>query len=229
MNSTQQRCTKPLDLTLPISKTLPTFPGAPRPQFIDWADLECDGYNLELFLASTHSGTHIDAPFHFIKTGKKVNQISLERLVGKATLIKLDNIVISNNYTITKHHIQSFEKMQPEYAIAQKDMVIFSTGWQNGHLTKKDYFMTNPGLDKSAARYLASKKISMVGIDSPSIDIGSDSTFTAHRILAKAGIPIVENLANLEKIHSTKFDFVALPLKLKGASGSPVRALALSR
>ena len=232
MNQTRH-CPKPLDLTLSVSKTLPMFPGSPRPQFIEWSNIECDGYNLELFFASTHSGTHIDAPYHFAKTGKKVDQILLERLIGRATLIKLDGGRASRpNYAITKDDIQSFEETytsKEDCAITQKAMVIFYTGWQKEHLTKKDYFTANPGLDKSAARYLASKKISMVGIDSPSIDVGCDSAFAAHHILADAGIPIVENLTNLQKIDSVKFDFVVLPLKLKGASGSPVRALALSR
>lgn len=235
MNQTR-RCPKPLDLTLPISKTLPMFPGSPRPQFIEWSNIECDGYNLELFFASTHSGTHIDAPYHFVKTGKKVDQILLERLVGRATLIRLDSGRASRpNYAITKDDIQSFEEThaskeeEEDCAITQKSMVVFYTGWQKEHLTEKDYFTANPGLCKSAARYLASKKISMVGIDSPSIDVGCDSAFPAHHILAGAGIPIVENLANLQKISSAKFDLVVLPLKLRGASGSPVRALALSR
>ncbi len=78
----------------------------------------------------------------------------------------------------------------------------------------------------SAAKYLASKKISLIGIDSPSIDLGADSKFSVHQIFAKKGILIVENLANLEKIKSSKFHLVVLPLKLNGATGSPVRAIA---
>ena len=72
----------------------------------------------------------------------------------------------------------------------------------------------------------ASKKISLIGIDSPSIDLGADSKFSVHQIFAKKGILIVENLANLEKIKSSKFHLVVLPLKLNGATGSPVRAIA---
>ena len=78
----------------------------------------------------------------------------------------------------------------------------------------------------SAANYLASKKINLVGIDAPSIDLGSDSKFSVHHILAKNNILIVENLANLDKIDSANFHLVIAPLKLKNATGSPVRALA---
>ena len=104
-------------------------------------------------------------------------------------------------------------------------MVIFLTGWQK-NLQKKYYFTKNPGLSVSAAIYLASKKIGLVGIDSPSIDLGTDFKFPVHQIFAKKGMLIVENLANLEKIKSSKFHLVVLPLKLKGATGSPVRAIA---
>ena len=78
----------------------------------------------------------------------------------------------------------------------------------------------------SAAKYLATKKISLVGVDSPSIDLGKDSKFSVHQIFAKKGILIVENLANLDKIKSSTFHLVVLPLKLKNATGSPVRAIA---
>ena len=88
--------------------------------------------------------------------------------------------------------------------------------------------MKNPGLAASAAKYLASKRINLVGIDSPSIDLGKDAKFSVHRILANSGILIVENLANLHKINSKKFHFIVAPLKLKNATGSPVRAIALT-
>ena len=216
---------KPLDLTLTISKTLPTFPGSPMPQLIDWSDIDRDGYNLELLLASTHSGTHLDAPYHFAKKGPSIDQIPPKRLMGRAVLIRLDSKT-GPGRIITKNDIRAFEKSHK--MLSSGDMVILYTGWQKSHLAKKDYFLANPGLDKSAARYLASKKIGLVGTDSPSIDAGNaDSSFVAHHILAESGILIVENLANLEKIRSIEFDFVALPLKLRGASGSPVRALAL--
>ena len=104
--------------------------------------------------------------------------------------------------------------------------VIFHTGWQK-NLNKKSYFMKNPGLAVSAAKYLASKKINLVGIDSPSIDLGKDGKFSVHHVLAKNNILIVENLANLDKINPEKFHLIIAPLKLKNATGSPVRAMAL--
>ncbi|BDQ29956.1 cyclase [Nitrosopumilus zosterae] len=211
---------KPIDLTLTISKSIPSFPGSPKPQFILWSDIKDDGYNLELLFLSSHTGTHIDAPYHFVKNGIKIHQIPLDRLIGKAILIKLKKL---KNSQITKQDIMIFEKNNG--IIPNHSSVFFFTQWQK-NLQKENYFTENPGLNKSAANYLISKKINLVGIDSPSIDLGNDSSFPVHHILSKNNILIVENLTNLNKISSIEFNFTILPLKLKDATGSPVRALA---
>lgn len=210
-----------IDLTLPISDTLPTFPGSPKPVFISWQTLNKDGYNLELLFLSSHSGTHMDAPFHFIQNGKKIHEIPVERFVSTAILIKLEK---KENQEITKSDITNFEN---KHGIIQKNAtVIFTTGWQK-NLKSTSYFLKNPGLGISAARYLASKKINLIGIDSPSIDLGSEKQFAVHKILSKNNILIVENLANLDKISKNPFKLIVLPLKLKDATGSPVRAIAI--
>ena len=212
---------KPVDLTLTISESIPSFPGSPKPQFISWSNLKKDGYNLELLFLSSHTGTHLDAPYHFVKNGLKINQIPLDRLIGKAILIKVQK---TKNNAITKLDITLFEKENGK--IPNRSSVFFFTGWQK-NLQKDNYFTENPGLDISAAKYLASKKINLVGIDSPSIDLGKNELFSVHHILSKNNILIVENLANLKKISLNEFRFIILPLKLKDATGSPVRAVAL--
>jgi len=211
---------KIVDLTLTVSDEIPTFPGSPQPNFIPWENVKEDGYNLELLFLSTHTGTHMDAPYHFLEKGAKIHEISLKKLVSEAVLIKSKK---KGGESITKTDIQKFEKKHGK--IASFSSVIFYTGWQR-NLQKKYYFTKNPGLSVSAAKYLASKKINLVGIDSPSIDLGKDSKFSVHQIFAKKGMLVVENLANLEKIKSSKFHLVVLPLKLKNATGSPVRAIA---
>ena len=211
---------KIIDLTLTVSDNIPTFPGSPQPSFIPWENVKEDGYNLELLFLSTHTGTHMDAPYHFLEKGAKIHEISLKKFVSEAVLIKSKK---KGGESITKIDIQKFEKKHGK--IVGFSSVIFYTGWQR-NLQKKYYFTKNPGLSVSAAKYLASKKINLVGIDSPSIDLGKDSKFSVHQIFAKKGILVVENLANLEKIKSPKFHLVVLPLKLKNATGSPVRAIA---
>ena len=209
---------KVIDLTLTVSEKIPTFPGSPKPHFIEWETIPKDGYNLELLFLSTHTGTHIDAPFHFVKNGKKIHEINPERLVNEAVLIRVGK---NSNRSISKTDIQNFE--QKNGKIENGSTVIFYTGWQK-NLNKEFYFSENPGLSVSAAKYLVSKKINMVGIDSPSIDLGTDSKFSVHHILAKNNILIVENLANLNKIKSNNFHLITSPLKLKNATGSPIRA-----
>ena len=212
---------EPLDLTLEISSSLPSFPGSPRPKFISWADKKNDGYNLELIFLSSHSGTHLDAPFQFLDKGIKIDKIPLRRLVTNATLCKIRK---SADQTITRKDITDFEAKNGK--IKSGDTVIFATGWWK-NLRKEDYFTKNPGLSVSAARYLSHRMINLVGIDSPSIDAGKDLKFQAHHILLKKGVLVLENLCNLEKIDRVRFKLAVLPLKLKGATGSPVRAIAL--
>ena len=211
---------KIIDLTLTISDNIPTFPGSPQPNFIPWENIKEDGYNLEVLFLSSHTGTHMDAPHHFLEKGAKIHEISLKKLVSEAALIQCRK---NGGQSITKTDIQKFEKNHGK--IENFSSVIFYTDWQK-NLQKKYYFTKNPGLSVSAAKYLTSKKISLVGIDSPSIDLGKDPKFSVHKIFAKKGVLIVENLANLDKIKSPTFHLVVLPLKLKNATGSPVRAIA---
>ena len=211
---------KLLDLTLIISENIPTFPGSPQPSFVQDKNIKNDGYNSELLFLSSHTGTHLDAPYHFQEKGEKIHEISLKRLVSSAILVKSRK---KGDQPITKTDIQKFEKKHGK--IPSGSTVIFWTGWQK-MIKNNSYFIRNPGLSTAAAKYLVSKKINLVGTDSPSIDLGKDKRFPVHHIFSKNNVLIVENLTNLEKIRSSKFHFVVLPLKLKGATGSPVRAIA---
>jgi len=209
-----------LDLTLTVSENIPTFPGSPQPSFVQDKNIKNDGYNSEMLFLSSHTGTHLDAPYHFQEKGEKIHEISLKRLVSSAILVKSRK---KGDQTITKTDIQKFEKKHGK--IPSGSTVIFWTGWQK-MIKNISYFIRNPGLSTAAAKYLVSKKINLVGTDSPSIDLGKDKRFPVHHIFSKNNVLIVENLTNLEKIRSSKFHFVVLPLKLKGATGSPVRAIA---
>ena len=210
-----------IDLTLPVSEKIPTFPGSPQPIFIQWENIKDDGYNLELLFLSSHTGTHLDAPYHFLEKGKKIHEISLKRLIINAILIKIRK---RRDQAITKTDIQKFEKKHGK--IPNESTIVFWTGWQK--MIKNDsYFVNNPGLSVTAAKYLISKKTNLVGIDSPSIDLGKEKRFLIHHLFAKNDVLIVENLANLDKIKSWKFQLTVLPMKLKNATGAPVRAVGI--
>ena len=211
---------EPLDLTFEISSKLPSFPGSPSPQFISWAEKKSDGYNLELIFFSSHSGTHLDAPYHFVDKGLRIDKIPLTKLITNAVVCRVKK---GPNESITLKDVIDFEAKHE--TISTNMAVVFETGWSK-NITKKDYFTKNPGLSAAAAKYLVEKKVTLVGIDSPSIDIGKDPKFSVHHILLKNGILILENLCNLDKIPRSYFKLIVLPLKLKGATGSPVRAVA---
>ena len=170
---------KVLDLTLTISDKTPTLPGSPHPHFVPWEKIKDDGYNLELLFLSSHTGTHLDAPYHFLEKGRKIHEISLKKLVSNAVLIKSRK---KRNESITKTDVQKFEKKHGK--IPKNSTVVFCTGWQK-MLRDDSYFVKNPGLTEAAAKYLVTKKTNLVGIDSPSIDLGKDELFSVHHILSK--------------------------------------------
>ena len=98
---------KILHLTLTISDNIPTFPGSPAPSFIPWENIKDDGDNLELLFLSTHTGTHLDAPHHFLEKGAKIHEINIKRLGCNAGLIKLRK---KSGEAIKKIDIEKFEK-----------------------------------------------------------------------------------------------------------------------
>lgn len=207
---------KVIDLTLKVSPRIKVFPCSPQPSFISWANIGAHGYDMELVHMSTHTGTHVDAPSHFVPGGAAVDEIAAGRLVSSAILAKIRK---GADQTIGRGEIEKHE-------IKRGDTVVLATGWEKRY-GSKNYMTKNPGLSKGAAEYLVDKRVNAVAIDGPNVDPGIDAKFTAHHVLLKADIIIIENLCNLERVTEKRFTLVAAPLKLAGASGSPVRALAI--
>ena len=217
-----------VDLTMRISPSIRVFPGSPRPCFIQWSKFDCHGYDSEVMFMSTHTGTHVDAPCHFKPGLASIDRISADRLVCNAILIRVE-----------KHAGQLIEQQDlGNHKIRQGDAVI-ATGWEK-HANSRNYMTENPGLSKQAARHLVRKQVNVVAIDCPSIDVGTDSNFTAHNILLPNNILAIENLINLNRIatiltcsnnnnsnSSSRFTLIISPLKLRGATGSPARVLAI--
>ena len=102
----------PIDLSLTISNSIPNFPGSPKTQFLPWSNLNEDGYNLELLFLSSHTGTHMDAPYHFTRNGVKIHEIPVHRFFGNAVLVKIHK---DKNQGITKEDIILFEKENKEF------------------------------------------------------------------------------------------------------------------
>jgi arylformamidase len=212
---------KIIDLTLEIASDMIIFPGYPMPNFIKWSKFEIQGYVSEVAFFSTHTGTHMDAPFHFDPNGPTIDQIEVNRYICNNTiLIKIQK---NSNEMITSDDIIHNSK----YEIKEKDTIVFSTGWEKQIKEKDNYLKNNPGLSKDAAEYLVEKKVNAIGIDCPSIDIGIDSEFIAHKVLLSNQILVIENLCNLYRFNNEKFTLLVTPLKLAGASGSPIRAIGI--
>jgi arylformamidase len=209
-----------LDLTQEISCQTKVFPGDHGPHFIQWARSDIHGYDSEVMVLSTHTGTHMDAPSHFVRNGRSIDMIPSGRFVSKAVLFKIHK---ESNETINLEDITDVH-----HHIEENDVVIFSTGWER-MVTSENYF-SNPGLSEGVAILLVEKRVNMVGIDGPSIDVGTETGFAIHKILLPNDVLIIENLCNLDTLeHCSRFEFVAAPLKLRAASGSTMRAIAIKR
>ena len=208
-----------LDLTREISTDTKVFPGSPLPKFITWNKMEIHNYHSEVVFMSTHTGTHMDAPSHFVTGVSSIDQIPINRFISRAILVKISK---TSDELITAGEIEA-----SKIKILEGNSVVFSTSWEN-EVDNDYYFNHSPGLSEDAAEYLIDKRVNAVCIDSPSIDRGSDINFPVHKLLLSKDILIVENLCNLSKIDNQNFTLIMMPLKLSGASGSPIRAIAIS-
>jgi arylformamidase len=209
-----------LDLTREVKNDSKVFPGSPLPKFITWTKMDVHNYDSEVIFMSTHTGTHMDAPSHFARDVSSIDKIAVSRFISKAILIKIKK---GSDQLITASEIET-----SNVSIMEGDTIVFSTLWENE--VDKDYFFShNPGLAEDAAKYLVNKKVNAVCIDSPSIDRGSDNNYPVHKILLSKEILVVENLCNLSKLNTQYFTLIITPLKLFGASGSPIRAIAVDK
>jgi kynurenine formamidase len=161
---------------------------------------------------SIHTGTHMDAPFHFFDGGKTIDQIPLDRFYGPALCVDL-----GGEKTIDAAKLKPFGER-----IRQYRKIILNTGWAS-HWRNPDYFSDHPCMTGDAAQFLVDSGVHLVGLDTPSVDL---PPFPAHLVLLGNGVVIVENLRNLDAIPQEAFELVVLPLKIVGRDGSPARALA---
>lgn len=195
-------------------------------------------YAANNFSAAEHGGTHLDSPIHFAKGAKTVEQIPIEQLIGEAIVIDVTKQALKNpDYLIG---ISEFENWESKHSrIPDNAIVLLNTGYGNFYPDKQKYMGTDqrgeeavsqlhfPGLDPKAAEWLINnRKVSAIGLDTPSIDYGQSTHFQSHRILFAKNIPAFENVANLEMLPPTGSFVIALPMKIKGGSGAPLRMVA---
>jgi kynurenine formamidase len=202
-----------VDLSYPVGPDSPVFPGDGPVRVII---LEESSMNLSRIEFSLHTGTHMDAPFHFFNGGETIDRVALDRSIGTACLLDLRDASVSDE--IGRAHLETYAD-----SLRSSRMVVLQTGW-SVHWGGDRYFSSHPCLSEDAAQFLVDCGVQLVGVDMPSVD---REPYPAHRVLLGAGVPIVENLTNLDAIGADLFQLVVLPLRLAGRDGSPVRAVAI--
>lgn len=211
---------KVIDLSFLIETGMPTCGTAwhQKVEIEQMGRLNEVGRNTSRILLGSHSGTHMDAPAHFIEDGKTIESLDLEVLCGPIQIIDFTGI---NRKIIKK---EDFER------VLLNERILLKFGWNKMWKTL-DYYKDFPYLDLEAAQYLIQQGVRLIAMDTPSPDtgsaIGAMDDSPVHKLFLKNGIVIVEYLTNTEQLEiNKKYEIIALPLKLKGSDGSPARVIA---
>ncbi|MGH7828647.1 MAG: cyclase family protein, partial [Candidatus Binatia bacterium] len=189
------------------------------------------------YSGSEHVGTHLDAPFHFAHGKWTIDRIPLEKTIGPSVVIDMRRKSEANaNYLLQVVDILTWERRHGK--IPPAAIVLMHSGWGKFWGDRKRYFGTDqegdltnlrfPGFSGAAAEFLVKeRKIDAVGIDTPSIDHGPSTDFIAHRIFGEANVPIFENVAHLDRLPARGATIFAIPMKIKGGTGAPLRIFAV--
>ena len=196
-------------------------------------------YCANRFSTPEHGGTHIDAPIHFRKGGRTLDEIPLKNLIGDAILVDVsEKCSKDKNYQVSAEDFIQWEKANGK--IPKLSIILLKTGFGKFWPDRKKYLGTDkkgikaieklyfPGLHLDGAKWLIkNRNVKAVGIDTASIDYGQSTYFKTHQELLKNEVLIFENLANLDKLPNKGFNVIALPIKIKGGSGGPLRIIAV--
>ena len=233
-----------VDLSHSFNKDTIYWPTATRFTLTKVAEGETEGgwfYAANDFSAAEHGGTHLDSPIHFARGGDKTDEIPLRRLVGEAVVVSVvPRALADRDYLITAADFQAWERMNGR--IPRRSIVLLRTGFDRFWPDAERYLGTAergeaavpklhfPGLAEGGARWLVrQRRVKAVGIDTASIDRGQSTDFMSHRVLGAANTPVFENLARLGRLPRRGFGVVALPMKIEGGSGGPLRVIAVRR
>lgn len=196
-------------------------------------------YSANRFWTPEHGGTHIDAPIHFSKDGRTVDSIPLDQLIGSGVVIDVSaKCLADRDYRVQVGDILAWENEHGR--LPDGCIVLLRTGFGRFWPDRMKYMGTDergdsavaklhfPGLHPDAAKWLlTSRSIKAIGLDTPSIDYGQSQYFESHVIMFRNNVPAFENVANLDRLPAKDFVVVALPMKIKGGSGGPLRIIAI--
>ena len=234
---------KLVDLSHPFNRETIYWPTAERFKLTKVAEGETEGgyfYSAYNFAGAEHGGTHLDAPVHFARGGAAADEVPLRRLVGAAVTVDVRGQAEGDrDHLISVADLEGFERENG--TIAPRSIVLLRTGWSSRWPDARRYLGTAergaaavadlhfPGLAPEAAEWLVRERaVKAVGIDTASIDRGQSTGFEAHRVLGAAAVPVFENVANLQRLPADGFHLVALPMKIEGGSGGPLRVMAVT-
>jgi kynurenine formamidase len=196
-------------------------------------------YEAHRFRAAEHGGTHVDAPVHFAEGRSTVDRIPLERLVAPGVRVDVTAAcALDRDHAVSRAELEAFEVEHG--AIPPGAIVLLYTGFDAVWPDRAAYLgnagrgaaaaaaLHFPGLSAEGARWLAEeRRVAAVGIDTASIDPGPSRDFEAHRTLFEREVPAFENLSSLGALPPRNFYVIALPMKIEGGSGAPLRAIAI--
>jgi kynurenine formamidase len=210
---------KILDLTMPFSeKTIPV-PGHPHPRFEPLTSLEQDGVRNTTMTISIHTGTHIDAPSHFIADGAAIDEIPVDRFHRPG--VRLDLTAMARpGEPITLEHL---EKAGFDPSESRGTILMLASGWTDWAWESERLYETNPYLAQDAAEALADASPSALGLD---FAVDDAEPWPNHTILLGVGVLLIENLMRLPELPRDGFDVIAFPLRLVGENGAPARVVA---
>ena len=194
-------------------------------------------YSSNSFCTPEHGGTHLDAPVHFAEGGQTTEKVPLDHLLGPAIVIDVASKAAKDaDYRLSRQDVEAFETSHGR--IPAGAVVLLRTGWGARWPDRGRYFGDDteedasslhfPSYGKEAAELLVlERRVAILGVDTASIDYGPSTDFIVHRIANGANVPGLENVANLESLPETGAWVIALPMKIVGGSGGPVRIVAL--
>ena len=203
------------DVTVPLATGMAAYPGDPPFALEAAQGLEGSPYRLYRLALSTHTGTHVDAPAHFLATGATVDQLPLEILLGKARVVEI----------LARERV---ERSDLEALDLRDDLRVLLKTRMSGQMLKPGYHEDHVYLTGDAAAYLAQVGIKLVGFDYLSVDRPGSAEFPAHHALLGAGVIVVEGL-DLSEVDPGEYDMACLPLRVAGGDGAPARVVLRSR
>lgn len=214
-----------IDLTFPIHEGMLTFPTPwhPMVEVTQLGRIGVEDRETRKIVLGTHTGTHCDAPRHFVKGGRSVDDISLDVLIGPATVVDFSD----------KAHGREFGVGDFEAVLGYRtpERIIMRFGWSE-HWGGMKYYTDHPYISEDAAHWLAARGIKLLAMDTPMPDNPANGRGTPldspiHKILLGAGVVLVEYLCNLGELARDEVELIVLPLKITGGDGSPVRCVAV--